>query len=369
MSDTEIAFVFDKNQGLIETRVPRTNGGASVTIVGTLSASLLQGAGSGGGGGGSFPLDPVPTLGSFIVTDSDGNPTTSSTHSITTGGSNGIGIATTSTTNGGLNITTTTGYNQGIDIVAQGGINYGIDITSTTGVNHGINITTTNSGTNHGLNITTTTATNYGIDITSTNGTNYGIDIATTTGYNQGIDIVVQGGINYGIDITASGYGYNHGINITSAEGLNYGITIATTGGGTNQGLTITGGGGSVTVDGVDIAAVANNAKAPPLAQIFVNDPRTLVASDAGTIIPINANANAINIPIDASLALPNAAFVCEVYVLSVAGGAATFSGTNGVVITYHGSDPGVTPLAAGDWCKVVVISSTEAHVFVYPAL
>ena len=44
MSDTEIAFVFDKNRGLIETRVPRTDGGASVTVLGTLSASVLQGS-------------------------------------------------------------------------------------------------------------------------------------------------------------------------------------------------------------------------------------------------------------------------------------------------------------------------------------
>ena len=49
MSDTEIAFVFDKHRGLIETRVPRTDGGASVTVLGTLSASVLQGSGSGGG--------------------------------------------------------------------------------------------------------------------------------------------------------------------------------------------------------------------------------------------------------------------------------------------------------------------------------
>lgn len=61
MSDTEIAFVFDKNRGLIETRVPRTDGGASVTVLGTLSASVLQG--SGGDSSGTWTPDLVALSG------------------------------------------------------------------------------------------------------------------------------------------------------------------------------------------------------------------------------------------------------------------------------------------------------------------
>ena len=61
MADTEIAFVFDKNRGLIETRVPRTDGGASVTVLGTLSASVLQG--SDGGSSGTWTPNLVATSG------------------------------------------------------------------------------------------------------------------------------------------------------------------------------------------------------------------------------------------------------------------------------------------------------------------
>lgn len=368
MSDTEIAFVFDKNLGLVETRVPRTNGGASVTIVGTLSASVLQGSGSGGGGDSSFPLDPIPTVGSFLVTDADGNPTTSTGTAVTVNNS-GVSITSPTLYNRGFRITTTSGSNYGIDITSTAGTNQGIDITSTTGSNQGINISTTSTGANYGLDITSQAGVNSGLKINSTSGYNYGIEINSTTGTNYGIKIQkTDDGNNYGLTISSAS-GYNRGITIDqTGAGVNYGITISASGGATNNGLTITGGSGGVTVDGVNIVPLAINANYPLVQSAHTSATRTLALADAQDIVPLSAASNAIEVTIPHTLfgiGGTGRAFECRLRAMSVAGGAITFVGSGGIVITYHGKNPGTTPIVAGDFIRVVVTSATSADVWV----
>lgn len=419
MSDTEIAFVFDKHRGLIETRVPRTDGGASVTVRGVLSASVLQGSGSGGGGGGSFPLDPVPTVGSVLIADADGNPTTSTDLAVTVTNSYGLTIASTTGYNKGINITSTTGPNYGLNIIktgygtnyglniisTNGSYNYGIDIASTDGINHGIEITT-NDGNNKGINIISTSGYNYGINIDSLKGPNYGLTISKTgAGTNQGINIThIADGVNQGINITSteaynlglditSTSGPNRGIDITSTEGnnegilitsttgtnggltisktgagTNYGITISASHGATNNGLTITGGSGGVTVDGVNIVPLAINAHYPLVQTAHTTVTRTLALADAQDIVPLSAASNAIAVTIPHTLfgiGGTGRTFECRLRAMSVAGGAITFVGSGGIVITYHGKNPGTTPIVAGDFIRVVVTSATSADVWV----
>ena len=323
MADTEIAFVFDKDLGLVERRVPRNpdpSAGASVTVRGVLSASVLQGSGSGGGGDSSFPLDPVPTIGSFLVTDADGNPTVSSVFSITA-----------------------TEY-------------------------YGLHLTTEGSDVNFGLTLTSVDGTNYGIKINSADGNNYGIDINSTTGQNYGIDIISTTGVNYGIDINST-TGVNYGLNITkTGAGVNSGITISASGGATSSGLTITGGGGGVTVDGVNIVPLAINAHYPLVQTAHTTVTRTLALADTQDIVPLSAASNAIEVTIPHTLFAsggPGRAFECRLRAMSVAGGAITFVGSGGIVITYHGKNPGTTPIVAGDFIRVLVTSATSADVWV----
>ena len=348
MSDTEIAFVFDKDLGLVERRVPRNpdpSAGASVTVRGVLSASVLQGSGSGGGGGGSFPLDPVPAVGSVLITDASGNPTTSTDLAVTVTNSYGLTIASTTGTNQGINIASTTGPNYGLNIIStNGSYNYGIDIASTDGIN-------------------------YGIEITTNDGNNKGINIISTSGYNYGINIDSLTGPNYGLTISKTGAGKNKGINITHiAAGVNYGITISASGGATNNGLTITGGSGGVTVDGVNIVPLAINAHFPLVQSAHTSATKTLALADAQDIIPLSAASNAIEVTIPHTLFASGGtgrAFECRLRAMSVAGGAITFVGSGGIVITYHGKNPGTTPIVAGDVIRVVVTSATSADVWV----
>ena len=372
MSDTEIAFVFDKDLGLVERRVPRNpdpSAGASVTVRGVLSASVLQGSGSGGGGGdSSFPLDPVPTVGSFLVTDSDGNPTVSTNTVVTVN-------------NNGVNITSPTMYNRGLQITATSGSNYGIDITTTSGTNRGIDISST-TGYNQGIDIASTTGDNYGLVISKTgDGTNHGINITTLSGYNKGITIGSDRGVNYGLTISKTGDGTNYGINISSTtgynkgitieqtgDGTNYGITISSSGGAISNGLTITGGSGRVTVDGVNIVPLAINAHYPLVQTAHTSATKTLALADAQDIIPLSAASNAIEVTIPHTLFASGGtgrAFECRLRAMSVAGGAITFVGSGGIVITYHGKNPGTTPIVAGDFIRVVVTSATSADVWV----
>lgn len=392
MADTEIAFVFDKDRGLIETRVPRTDGGASVTIVGTLSASVLQGSGSGGGGG-SFPLDPVPTVGSLLITDTDGNPT--SAPNIFSGPDGGLDISTLTDVNYGLDISTTSGTNYGINITSTTGYNYGLEIRKTgAGANYGIKVTSTNTADNQGISLTSVSGDNSGLTISSGPGRNYGITISSTsggsnsgilissvtTGDNSGLNITSVAGINYGVNVIST-TGTNQGIEITSTTGTNYGlkiqktgagtnygITISASGGATSNGLTITGGSGGVTVDGVNIVPLAINAHYPLVQSAHTSATRTLALADSQDIIPLSAASNAIEVTIPHSLFASGGtgrAFECRLRAMSVAGGAITFVGSGGIVITYHGKNPGTTPIVAGDFIRVVVTSATSADVWV----
>ena len=290
--------------------------------------------GSGAPSTGPFPLDPIPTVGSILVTDASGNPTTSTDHVVTV------------TDELGLRITSPTAYNQGMKITTTSGANYGMKITTTSGANYGINISKTGAGTNQGITISHTGATgnNNGLDITSTTGANSGITISSTTGN------------NYGLTISKTGAGTNNG------------ITISASGGATNNGLTITGGSGGVTVDGVNIVPLAINAHFPLVQTAHTTVTRTLALADAQDIIPLNAASNAIAVTIPHTLFASGGtgrAFECRLRAMSVAGGAITFVGSGGIVITYHGKNPGTTPIVAGDFIRVVVTSATSADVWV----
>ena len=84
--------------------------------------------------------------------------------------------------------------------------------------------------------------------------------------------------------------------------------------------------------------------------------------------MPLSAASNAIEVTIPHTLFASGGtgrAFECRLRATSVAGGAITFVGSGGIVITYHGKNPGTTPIVAGDFIRVVVTSATSADVWV----
>ncbi len=304
----------------------------------------------------------------MIITDVDGNPTTSTDHVVTVTDELGLRITSPTAYNQGMKITTTSGANYGMKITTTSGTNYGMKITTTSGANYGLTISKTGAGSNSGIAVTTTsTAVNYGIGITSV-ARNYGLRITSTTGDNLGIDITSTLGDNRGIEISST-TGQNYGLTISkTGAGTNYGITISASGGATNNGLTITGGSGGVTVDGVNIVPLAINAHYPLVQSAHTTATRTLALADAQDIVPLSAASNAIEVTIPHTLFASGGtgrAFECRLRATSVAGGAITFVGSGGIVITYHGKNPGTTPIVAGDVIRVVVTSATSADVWV----
>ena len=292
---TEIQFIFDKNLGLVEKRVPRNsdpNAGASVIVKGVLSASVVQGSGTGGGNG-SFPLDPIPTENSILVTNDAGNPATVS--GIRASAEEGIVVA--------------GDYNKGINIVDTG--NYGLRIVG---------------------------AGNYGVNLSGNN--------------------------NNGINVSG---GYNNGINVSGDS--NYGITIS---GDNNRGLQINTSyaGQALRIDGVDMVAKMEQTSRP-LFEVVVTSPKNLSVSDAGKIFNVAAVSGdiVINIPDTLFDDDTGKGFVCSFKVVSVVGGSVTFVGTGDMELTYHRSDPGVTPLTTNDFVKIIVTSSSTTDIFVDVAL
>lgn len=96
----------------------------------------------------------------------------------------------------------------------------------------------------------------------------------------------------------------------------------------------------------------------------------TLTKDHAGVILPLSAAANAIAVTIPHTLYTAlgdDRGYRVRHRVASVAGGAVTFAGSGGIVLTYHGKDPGVTPFAAGDLIEILVTSATSADVITYP--
>lgn len=99
---------------------------------------------------------------------------------------------------------------------------------------------------------------------------------------------------------------------------------------------------------------------------------KTLAASDAGQVIPLSGASNAIAITVPHSLfgaAGAGRAFVCQFKVLSVAGGALSFVGSGGIVVTYSGKNPSSSAYAAGDYLTLMVDSATTARVFAAAAV
>jgi hypothetical protein len=92
-----------------------------------------------------------------------------------------------------------------------------------------------------------------------------------------------------------------------------------------------------------------------------------LSVADAGDIVVSNGASNAIVYTVPSSIfgsGGAGRAFVCQIKVASVAGGALTFVGSGGVVLSYYGKNPGVTPYAAGDYLTVVLDSAATASIF-----
>lgn len=164
-----------------------------------------------------------------------------------------------------------------------------------------------------------------------------------------------------------------------------FGIVLAVTGGialtyhGWTQGAMITGDGTRVEiiVESTTIAHVyvyppgitaeALDALYPLVQSAHTSATKTLAAGDAGDIIPLNAASNAIAVTIPHTLfgvLGAGRSFVCQAKVTSVAGGALTFAGSGGIVVSYVGKKPSATPYAAGDWLTIVVDSATTATVF-----
>lgn len=109
------------------------------------------------------------------------------------------------------------------------------------------------------------------------------------------------------------------------------------------------------------------NALAPTVQSTHTASTRTIASTDVGQIIPLSAASNAIAVTIPHTLfaaAGAGRAFVCQFKVTSVAGGAVTFAGSGGIVVTYSGKNPGTTAYAAGDYLTLVVDSATTARVF-----
>lgn len=182
-----------------------------------------------------------------------------------------------------------------------------------------------------------------------------------------------------------------------------HGIVLGTSGGialtyhGWTQGATITGDGTRVEIiaesatvahvyvytTGTGLAGTANTAAAAaqttatdalyPLVQsAHTSATKTLAAGDAGDVIPMNGASNAIAVTIPHTLFAAGGtgrAFVCQIKVVSVAGGALTFAGSGGIVLAYYGKDPGADAYIAGDWLTIVVDSATTASIFAVEAL
>jgi hypothetical protein len=116
----------------------------------------------------------------------------------------------------------------------------------------------------------------------------------------------------------------------------------------------------------------ATDALHPLVQTAHTSATKTLAAGDAGDIIPLNAASNAIEVTIPHTLFAAGGtgrAWVCQAKVVSVAGGAATFVGSGGIVVEYYGKDPAVDAYIAGDWLTIVVDSATTASVFAVEAL
>jgi hypothetical protein len=99
---------------------------------------------------------------------------------------------------------------------------------------------------------------------------------------------------------------------------------------------------------------------------------KTIASTDFGSIIRLDPTSNAIEVTIPHTLFAAGGtgrAWVCQVKVVSVAGGALTFVGSGGIVIEYYGKDPGTDAYIAGDWLTIVVDSATTASVFAVEAL
>jgi len=113
--------------------------------------------------------------------------------------------------------------------------------------------------------------------------------------------------------------------------------------------------------------STATDALYPLVQTAHTTATRLLAASDAGAIIPMDGTSNAIEVTIPVALWQAGGtgrATVLQIKVISVAGGALTFVGSGGIVVSYSGKDPGVDAYIAGDYLTVVVDSATTARVF-----
>jgi len=175
-------------------------------------------------------------------------------------------------------------------------------------------------------------------------------------------------------------------LRVKGAHGLILGTSggIALTYHGWTQGATITGDGtfvrvviesttvAHVYVEPTGITAQAIDALYPNVQTAHTASTKTLAAGDAGDVIPMNGASNAIAVTIPHTLFAAGGtgrAFVCQIKVVSVAGGALTFAGSGGIALTYYGKDPGTDAYIAGDWITIVVDSATTASIFAVEAL
>ena len=121
-----------------------------------------------------------------------------------------------------------------------------------------------------------------------------------------------------------------------------------------------------------DADTKAADALYPLVQSAHTSATKTLAAGDAGDVIPMNGASNAIAVTIPHTLFAAGGtgrAFVCQIKVVSVAGGALTFAGSGGIALTYYGKDPGTDAYIAGDWITIVVDSATTASIFAVEAL
>lgn len=116
-----------------------------------------------------------------------------------------------------------------------------------------------------------------------------------------------------------------------------------------------------------DADTKATDALYPLVQSAHTSATKTLASGDAGDIIPLNAASNAIAVTIPHTLFEAGGAgraWVCQCKVTSVAGGAVTFVGSGGIVVSYSGKNPGTDAYIAGDYITIVVDSATTARVF-----
>jgi len=166
--------------------------------------------------------------------------------------------------------------------------------------------------------------------------------------------------------MTADGSGglKDSGVLITAAPNL-HASTHAT--GGTDP-IAPADIGAATTSSVATVSAIATDALYPLVQSAHTTSTRILAAGDAGDIIPLSAASNAIVVTIPHGLwevGGTGRAFVCALLATSISGGAITFAGSGGIVITYHGKNPGTSAVAVGDMVYVSVISATSAHVFI----